>query len=197
MNSLGEVTLSQFQSILTAQNIRIFQIIHGAIALGVAAFMGVVLFLYSTQTAPTESGDLKDSYDLIKILTLAHIMIAAAVYTVSRVVFNLLLGPSAWKDGTVKTFKDSQGRTVTDPAEKILAMIRSALIVRLAMLEAPALFGLVICLLAITNGTIYHTSIIWLNAITALILIGFVIRTFPNKERLEEIFNSRVPGTPT
>ena len=196
MNSLTEVTLTQFQSALTAQNIRVFQIIHGTIALGVAAFMGVVFFLYSTQGATGDSRDLKDAYDLIKVLTLAHIMLAAGVYTVARVIFNMLLGPSALQGGMIKEIKDTQGRIITNNGEKILAMMRTALIVRLAMLEAPALFGLVICLIAVTNGTIYQTSLIWLNAVTALILIGFVILTFPSKEKLEEIFNSRIAGTP-
>jgi hypothetical protein len=196
MNSLYEVTLSEFQSALTTPNIRVLQIIHGAIALGVIMFMGVVIFLFLTPTAHPDPRELKDAYDLIKVLTLAHIMIAAGVYTVARVVFNLLLGASALQDGVAKEMKDAQGRAITNSGEKLLFIIRSALIVRLAMLEAPALFGLVICLLAVTNGTIYQTSLIWLNAVTALILIGFVSITFPNKERLEEIFNSRIAGTP-
>jgi hypothetical protein len=197
MNSLSEVTLTEFQSALTTQNMRVFQIIQGAIALGVIMFMGVVFFLYSSQTAPAGGRELKDAYDLIKVLTLAHIMLAAGVYTIARVVFNLLLGPSALQGGLIKEIKDAQGRIVTNNGEKILAMIRSALIVRLAMFEAPALFGLVICMIGITNGTIYETPSIWLNGITACILIGFVILTFPNKERLEEIFNSRITGTPS
>ena len=195
MNSLSEVTLSEFQSALTSQNIRVIQIIHGAIALGVIMFMGVVAFLYSNQPAPAGPRDLKDAYDLIKVLTLAHIMIAAGVYTVARVVFNLLLGTSALQGGASKVMKNGQGRVITDNGEKLLALIRSALIVRLAMFEAPALFGLVICLIGITNGTIYETASIWLNAVTALILVGFVIVTFPNKERLEELFNNRITGT--
>lgn len=197
MNSLSEAAPSEFQSALTPQNIRVFQIIHGAIALGVIMFMGIVFFLYSSQSAPSGPRELKDAYDLIKVLTLAHIMLAAGVYTVARVVFNLLLGPSALQGGLIKEIKDAQGRIITNNGEKILAMIRSALIVRLAMIEAPALFGLVICMIGITNGTIYETPSIWLNGITACILIGFVILTFPNKERLEEIFNSRITGTPT
>lgn len=197
MNSLSEVTLSEFQSALTPQNIRVIQIIHGAIALGVILFMGVVAFVYFSPTEHAGQYELKDAYDLIKVLTLAHIMIAAGVYTVARVVFNLLLGPSALQGGVAKEMKDAQGRAIINSGEKLMTMIRSALIVRLAMFEAPALFGLVICLIAITNGTIYETPAIWLNSVTAFILIGFVILTFPNKEKLEELFNTRITGMPS
>lgn len=195
MNSLSEVTLSDFQSSLTPLALRTFQIIHGAIGLGVVMFLGVVLFVYSSQPANLGANITKDDYDLIKILTLAHIMVAAGVYTVARVVFNLLLSSTALQGGVSKEMKDAQGRIISNPSEKILAMIRSALIIRLAMIEAPALFGLVICLIATLNGTVFETPSIWLNASTSLILIGFVILTFPNKERLEEIFNTRFTGT--
>ncbi|KAB2880588.1 ATP synthase F0 subunit C [bacterium] len=197
MHSLTEVTLTEFQSALTPQNIRVIQIIQGAIGLGVVMFMGVVLFVYSSQTMNVDARITNDDYDLINILTLAHIMIAAAVYTVARVVFNLLLSSSVLRNGVTKIMKDGQGRVIENPAEKMLAIIRSAMIVRLAMIEAPAIFGLVICLIATFNGTIQETPSIWLNAITALILIGFVILTFPNKERVEEIFNSKISGTPS
>ncbi|MBL7996790.1 hypothetical protein JNM05_15595 [bacterium] len=196
MNSLSEVTLSEFQTALTPQNVRVIQIIQGAIGLGVVMFMGVVLFVYSSQTMSVDARIANDDYDLINLLTLAHIMIAAGVYTVARVVFNLLLSSSVLRNGVTKVMKDGQGRVIDSPAEKILAIIRSAIIVRLAMLEAPALFGLVICLIGTFNGTIQETPSIWLNAITSLILIGFVILTFPNKEHIEEIFNSRIAGTP-
>ncbi|MBL7960963.1 hypothetical protein JNL27_12070 [bacterium] len=196
MNSLSEVTLSEFQTALTPQNIRMIQIIQGAIGLGVVMFMGVVLFVYSSQTMNVDARITNDDYDLINILTLAHIMVAAGVYTVARVVFNLLLSSSVLRNGVTKVMKDGQGRIIENPAEKILVIIRSAMIVRLAMIEAPAIFGLVICLIATFNGTILETPSIWLNAITACILIGFIILTFPNKERLEEIFNTRIAGTP-
>lgn len=196
MNSLSEVTLPEFQSALTPQNIRVFQIIQIAIGLGVVMFMGVVLFVYSSQTGSMNPAIMKDDYDLIKVLTLAHIMIAAGVYTIARVVFNLLLGPSALQSGVTKAMKDAQGRIIESPAEKILIMIRSAIIVRLAMIEAPALFGLIICLIATLNGTIRETPLIWMNMITAWILIGFVILTLPGKGRLEELFTSKMSGTP-
>jgi len=65
--------------------------------------------------------------------------------------------------------------------------LRGALIVRLAVLEGPALFGLVICLIAATGGALRATPLYWLNALSAVAFLGYGVLSFPTAERLEAL----------
>ncbi len=66
-----------------------------------------------------------------------------------------------------------------------LAALRKATLVRLALLEGPALFGLVVCLLAALGGTLREAPIYGLNAVSALAFLAFAALSFPTRERVE------------
>ena len=78
------------------------------------------------------------------------------------------------------------GKQASDDSLKgeVLKRIRAIIVVRLAMYESAAMFGLVVCLLGVLTGVIYQNAIYWLNAITALVLFVFIVKTFPNRDRL-------------
>ncbi|NUM81407.1 hypothetical protein HUU42_11435 [bacterium] len=191
MTTLSEVTLQEFQSKLTDGHVKTMQIIQAALGIGVMAFLCIVIFLYSAQS-DYDQRMADQNLDLIKILTLIHVLMAATLYYGSTFIYNLQFTENKLREAVAKTFKDEKGLPITDPVSKCIVIIRTAMILRLAMLEASAIFGIVICLLAVTNGVMHHYPEYWLNLITAALFLSLVVMLFPNRERIEGIFVNKV-----
>ncbi len=187
MDSLSDVTLEQFRPALTDTAVRTFQVIQGAIGAGIVFFFVILIV---SQSAPVQADG--DSVELVKIMTAINAFIAAGVYFASNILFNTMFSEKRLQEAVTKTFYNQQRQPITDPAEKCLAQIRTAVIVRLALWEAPALFGLVICMIGSMNGVIHEHPFYWINLIPSLIHVGLVVMTFPNRERLEEIFTAKI-----
>jgi hypothetical protein len=65
----------------------------------------------------------------------------------------------------------------------LLEAARTAFIVRLALLEAPALFGIALCFLASPNGP-PRNPMVWLGLLPAGLFVVLSAMSFPNRERL-------------
>ncbi|MEK7484681.1 MAG: hypothetical protein AABZ60_10170 [Planctomycetota bacterium] len=76
--------------------------------------------------------------------------------------------------------------------ESALQIFRASLILKLALLEGSALFGLVVCFLGSQAGTLQKTPVFWLNAFPSLVFILIWIFAFPNKARLQHWFEFQV-----
>ena len=90
-------------------------------------------------------------------------------------------------------FSASAG-TASPPAEgamQWLSLVRKATILRLALIESPAIFGLTIYLIAAINGVLHDHPGYWGNRLSALILLLFIIATFPNSNRLTAVFDEK------
>lgn len=156
-------------STIPPQRVRQLQIIQAAMGLGVMIFTIVVL---SMGSALVDAPDEPDS-ELIDILTVAHLATAISGYVAAAFLFNVQL--SRW-NGAPETFFD---------------VFQTATIVRLALMEGAALFGLVVCLLAGQAGIEYTSRTYFVNAASAVIFIGFVVLTFPTPERIETAYNEK------
>lgn len=179
MKTLSEVTRDEFRGVLTDANVLTLRVIHIAIAAGVLLFCGVVLFLYVSMASEVRTVG-EDEFQLIQLASFAHLVVAFTAYAAANFLFNI-------------QFKEDKLSVQSEtPAEQCLTMIRSALILRIALYEAPALFGIVVCLLAIMNGVLYVQPLVALNLITTLILLGLVVNTMPSKERLETLFVAHI-----
>ena len=69
--------------------------------------------------------------------------------------------------------------------------LRGAAILRLAMLEGCALFGVVICLLGVVLEAATQHPWIWANAASAALFLIFAVLTFPTAERLASELTGR------
>jgi hypothetical protein len=186
--SFQTLSSSQFEAVLTDANVRQIQIIQAALGLGVFTFGIVIAVLYTTATAvPT-----REDIELIQMLTLGHLVILSGGAAMASILFRNFFSERQLAAAAKRTVRDSRGQTLTDPASKALAHVRSAIVLRLAVLEAPALFGLVICFLMVTNGAATVAPMYLLNALSAAGFIVYIATTFPNKDRLSGIFNEFV-----
>ena len=70
-----------------------------------------------------------------------------------------------------------------------LVQLRTAYVVRFAILEGAALIGLFIILLAAVGDQLIGNYMIWLNAIPFLWMMLVFITNYPSLERLKSLYN--------
>ena len=166
-------SLADFQRALTPEYLRIQQVLYFALAMGVATFAGVVAFLYFSQSGEATDPDTSGLY----FITLFHLFLALGLYVAIPFVYRTVLQQASKAD-----------------VEAILTRIRTAEIVRLAMFEGAALFGLVACVIGTTSGAMAAQPIYWGNLFSTFVMLGFVALAFPTQDRLENIFRTYFLG---
>jgi hypothetical protein len=148
-------------------DVRALAIVQLALAAGLVSFWGVVLFL---SQAPANAERVADEGALQMIVTMS--------------VAHAVMAPSMWTAGTF-LFE----RTLARGAN--IGALRAATILRLALFEGAALFGTVICHLAIMLGVAREHPLVFLNAASTFVMLGLVITTFPTRERCERLLRER------
>ena len=166
-----DVTLDEFRRVLTFRALRVMQIVHGALAVSVVSFPAIVILTGSTR-APTRT-PLSDANFLSAANAGAFLINSALSYFVYKLMLN----------------KKSVTKQQANAPDAALNLIRAALILRIGLREGAAMFGLVACLI-ISNYTSDRTY--WLNAIPAIVFLIDVIITFPTRQRVENIFLTKI-----
>jgi hypothetical protein len=181
MELRGVLSRTAFEAALTPAHVMTSQMIQGAMMMGVVVFAFAVAFIYSQAPAvvPGEA-----EVDLIRLMTFVHLGLLAVNVGVSFFLARRVFSPEAMGEGG--GLDDAHAF-----AEKAVLQQRAALIIRIALLEGSAFFGLVICMLGATNGVLQASPEYWINLLSPVLIIGFGIATFPSKERLVSWFEER------
>lgn len=166
------ISRHEFERSISPEKLRPLQIVYAALASGVVAFAAVIGLL-TEGSQPQFSGDT----EVLLLLSGIHALMAAAMYAVAPFVFRGLL-----------TNIDSIAGT--DLATVLIGKIMTAHIVRLAMYEGVAMFGLVICLLTVMSGAAPSHPELLLNGISTAIFLILTAATFPTIDRIGNIFSS-------
>lgn len=177
---------------LKAQEIKGLQIINAAMVGGVLLLFFVTLFLYYKNSANAMDLYSPANDGLINILSIALIILAIVLYAMAYVLPQLQSTPERLLNKLGKDFRDEKGNEIKDPVSKIMYAFRGHMIIRLALLEVVALFGLMLLYLSAINGSLHVRSIIWLTSIPAFIFFGFVFLNFPTKERIIENIDNTI-----
>jgi hypothetical protein len=185
INMESHLTYYEFRQQLTPEKIRPIQIIQLGMGLGIVVFGALVLLLYYSIPAP-RANDITDSLFLLQILTYTHILFAIVSYAVTQVVFKKMLSRNRLSKLSYETRNKTIQAGIT-PLDKCFFKIQGAIIVRLAMFEGVAFFGLVICLLGAIQGVLQLHTGYWVNAFSTVVALGLILKTYPTRERIEEI----------
>jgi len=172
----GRLTVDDIHQSLSGAYIKSLQVFHFAFAMGVLVLFFVVLFTYLQSPPVPDTGDTS----LMDLLTFAHLVYALAAYGGSVLVHRSIVS-HALADG-VRMYS----------AERALAGLRTASVVRLAILEAVAFFGLVVLFLSIQQGTLQVNPSYWVNLTSTVVLLAFVGWSFPSREKLELLVSRRM-----
>lgn len=171
--SLSTLSLQDFRTALTPSVLQQMMILQAALPSGALLFAGVVAFLGSTTPAGELTVDLRST--LTTMTAVAGMMTVVAV-TASRTIVDKIF---------------ASARTAPVTAEQAIGLIRTAMIIRLALLEGSSFFGLVILVIAATNGVLFTVSWLAADLLPLLVLVTTAVFTFPTADRLERIFEER------
>lgn len=182
MRMEGIATLQNLQQAMTPAIVKSYQVFYFANALGVLIFFFVVLFLFlGSFSNPTTPGSTEPERYIV-MLTVLHLAVAAVAYLAATFVYRKILG---------RAFSVEQ-RSAS--AEAVLSSMRLAGIVRLAIMEWAAFFGLVVLVVATQQWVLQQEPQYWVNLLSTALFFGFVFLTFPTRSRLEEVSRVGMSG---
>jgi hypothetical protein len=182
MRREGAVTLQDLYHAMTPAIVKSYQVFYFANAIGVLIFFFVVLFLFlQSFSNPTIVAD-PAAEEYVMMLTMLHLTVLVLAYLMGTFVYRKMLG---------RAFSAEQ-RSLS--AEAVLSNIRLAGIVRLAVMEWAAFFGLVVLVVATQQSVLQRAPEYWVNVISTVIMFGFVLLTFPTRARLEEVSQTGMGG---
>lgn len=164
---------------VTDNKARILQIIYAAMLVGVGIFFLVIIFLYNRGQVP------ESHYDegMLDLFGLVLVMLCGGAYSIAYMLPQFLLKPDKLKVQLAGHMHSPDHKQIIDPVDKLLMILRQFLIARIALIEGPALFGLVFLFMSVTNGAIYTGSKYWFFAAPAVVLFGYILKNFPTKQQ--------------
>lgn len=171
--------LQAFRDALSAQALRQLQVVHLAIPAGALLFAGVTLLLAPLADPP--AAELASKAELVRTLSLVHALMFLSLLPLA------LLLPRASVARGVQGLRE-QELPAPLAAQRALHLVRTASILRLALLEGAALFGVVVCLLAALDGLSSRQPLVWLNLGSTAVLLVASALCFPTRERLEALY---------
>lgn len=164
----GHVPFEEFSAALTPEEIRTSRVIQAALMLGPLLFALAVAVLH------TQAGRIvtNDTMELVRSLSVVLAGFALVAYGISTIAYSRVLA------------RHSRAKTPL----QCIASIRTAMIVRMALLEGVAFFGLVVCLVAEFGGVLHSHPEYWLTLLPTAVILVVGIGTFPTRERIEQTF---------
>jgi hypothetical protein len=91
-----------------------------------------------------------------------------------------------------------RNKSMSDPAGANAAawvsVIRTTMILRCALIEGAAYFGLAVLTLSITDGVVYSEPVYLANFAYPVLALVYFARTVPTEERFEEVYVTSVAG---
>ncbi len=158
------------------------QIVCAALVGGLVICAGAVIFIYSRHGA--EHAVITDEkISLISLLSLVHAILAILCYAAGILLFRR-------KVETAPDRQSGSGHPLS-----AFAIISTAVIVRLAVLEGAAQLGLVVCLIASMAGVLRYAPIFWLNLLSTVLFLIFASLTFPTRPRVEYLVGRAMTGS--
>ncbi|MBI3564348.1 MAG: hypothetical protein HY079_04040 [Elusimicrobia bacterium] len=154
---------------LSPKTSRTLCLIGGAMGLGVAALAAVIAVLHlRCARTPTP-----DEVRLINLMTGAAMVAALLAIVASEVVWKAQLKGA--------------------DAANADARVTTAFIVRTALREGSAMFGLVVGLLAALNGTLGVYPAYWVALAPAALFLGYLAMHWPSPENLQAELDAALP----
>ncbi|MEE8143543.1 MAG: hypothetical protein V3T77_10625 [Planctomycetota bacterium] len=166
---------AELEQLLEGKENQPLLLLYGALAMGTLIFASIVIALY-LQGGSSEKPPASDQVNLIRLLSLIHGALLLATLTSSWILFQARMARLPLQEA---------GRKLTE-------YIHNTWLIRAALLEGTALFGLVICLLAGQGGVLSASPIYWVNLLSSVLFLLFLAATLPTRARLLAILEDRL-----
>lgn len=172
------LTRTTFQQALSPARLRVMQIIHGALIGGPLVFL-LALFAVM-QSGETGTAD-PQAVDTVTLLSLVNAVYALVSFGAGMFLFGRVFHP----DRLHVPETPAHGMETEQSA---LALLQTALLLRMGLLEGAAILGLAVCLIAWTTGVLAVEQLYWLNAGSVVLLLVVGVQIFPTEERVLQMF---------
>jgi hypothetical protein len=182
---MKKISLADVQRVLTPQTVKSFQVIYFGIVSGATFLMGMILYLHFSGGEPQIASE--SSVAMVNRLTVMHFALLVVLLFLSRYIPAFFVS-----ERRIGSMMESLGSADNaDVAASLVAVMRTAKIMEIAVIEGPAFFGMVICLMAVTNQVMAGHPLYWINSVSYLVLVYRIYTDFPTRERVLEAFRSR------
>jgi len=146
-------------------------ILRGLKIICIALPAGVVLFSVIAISIGSDGPSTMDPSSLI-VLRVAHLIITIAAILAQKFIYERILsGKLSMKYGP----------------QTLVGRYRIATIVKLALIEGSALFGLVLIVIASTGGFLKTDITMYLHLIPVLLLIGAAQSSYPSEQKIADL----------
>ena len=179
MDEYKRVTIEQIKAKLVGEPLKIIRIMGLALVIGTTLFLAVVLFLYQKNL----SSDVEISFNAVDELIVVFLILTLIIYPTLLIFPKIFLKGNKLETKLLSSTTSLNNNAATDPVMQIISLDRTMTIIRLAMLEGIALFGLVALMLSVNSGLIYHNDNYWLLAFPLFIQI-LATSSFVSKEKI-------------
>lgn len=167
------VTAHEIRQALDEPTVRGIQVLQLGLTVGVVLFAAVTYARAELLAHPaTDAAPPDESY--LRLLSVANAALLLGAFVAGSFLFRMRTAP---KPG--------------DTAAARIEALRAATILRLALFEGAALFGVAVCFLATQAGPPAYPTV-WLNLLSPAAFVAFSVATFPNRERLTAVLTDRV-----
>lgn len=158
--------------ILRDYQLKQLQLLQVSFTLGPTLLFVTSLFLYLNGSGISNLTGEENTF--LIVLTTIHFALLGILFPVSMILPTRFLNRYKKVKG-----EESSGRIVV-----------SAHLIRLTIMEIPAIFGLTVTLLSILDGVIYEQPLFWVNTASLFICVAQMVMMFPNNERIEELYGA-------
>src|SRR5512140_2846422 len=173
------LTNAQFSDALTDESLRVTRIIQTSVMTGPLLFLMLIVAISTQQSS--EPRQAQFGLEVMNILSLVHAGLFLLAILLAQFLSGVLFSPDRLSQVAESIPAEVLG-------EKCVAMQRTAIIGRLAILEGASFFGLAICLLGVMNHVMQTEPSYWLNAVSTGLFLAYGVATFPTKDNLMEWF---------
>ncbi len=168
-----------FETALVPARLRVMQIMQGALLVGPTIFLLVILVLSQTGERPSPTSE---SVDNLTLLSMVNAVYALVAFGAGTFLFARIFNP----DRLVVPETTAHG---IELGQSALALLQTALLLRMGLLEGAAILGLAVCMIGWSNGVLPTEEVYWLNSGSVLLLFLTGVMLFPTKERVLQLFD--------
>lgn len=190
MQSLSDLSTAEFRAALTPERVKIGMIIQAVLAGGASIFFIAVsaIGLFNQPKNPANI-----DYDMLSTMTIACMVFWLIVYITGIFLYNSFFKPERLQAAFSSDLFSKNGAPISaTPAEKAVSLIGPAMLIRTALLEGAAFFGLASLTIGAQQGALKTVPWIWIDALPWGVLLVWVIISFPTSSRLEKIFETKI-----
>lgn len=177
MSDIDNLTREKIHNEVTSEIIKPLQIIVLALTTGVLIFLGITLFLYSLQVPPerVHPHNIESFYQFLLIFGIGVFGLYLAFFFVSK---NLNT------KSKLESLLNSPNINYENTTQSLFGVFTMITIIKMAILEGAALFGLVILFSNINNDVVFATNDVWIGLVPTVVLVVMAIYFFPTKEKV-------------